>query len=96
MRFVDDAAAVKELDRDLEREGPLFLLDHWGETLLKTGVSIEHMGQQKALLMAAGLVKRFGKRRHVALLHRHKSAESLFGREVIQNADFEVRLRSLD
>ena len=107
MRSVDDAAAVKELDRDLDQEGPLFPLDHWGETFLETGVSIEHMmdvvahwisdrGQQKALSMAAGLVTRFGKRRHVALLHQHKSAESLFGKTVIQNADFEVRLRSLD
>ena len=43
MRFVDDSAALMELDRDLDRDGPLFPLDHWGETYLETGVSIEHM-----------------------------------------------------
>ena len=106
MRFVEDADALRELDRDLEREGPLFL-DHWGKAFLETGVSNEHMlevvgrwvsdrGENKALLMAADLVTRFGKRRHVASLHRHKAAESQFGEEVIQNADFELRLRSLD
>ena len=107
MRFVDDAAALMELDRDLDRKGPLFPLDHWGETFLETGVSIEHMmevvahwvsdrEQEKALLMATDLVTRFGKRRHAALLHRHKAADSQFGREVIQNAVFKLRLRSLD
>ena len=107
IRFVDDAAALMELDRDLHREGPLFPLDHWGETFLKTGISIEHMmgvvehwvsdrRQEKALLIAADLVTRFGKRHHVALLHRHKSADSQSGRKIIQNADFELRLRSLD
>ena len=107
MRFVDDDAALMELDRDLDREGPLFLLDYWGKTFLETGVSNEHMlevvahwvsdrRQDKALLIAADLVTLFGKRHHVALLRRHKAAESQFGREVIQNADFELRLRSLD
>ena len=46
--------------------------------------------------MAADLVMRFGNRRHVALLQRHKLAQSQFGEEVIQNADFEIRLRSLE
>ena len=107
MRFVDDAAAVKELDQDLDREGPLFFLDRWGETFLETGVSNEHMlgvvahwvsnrGQCRALLIAAELVTRFGKRHHVALLRRHKAAESQFGRGVIQNAELKLRLRSLD
>ena len=107
MRFGDDAAVLMELDRDLDWEGPLFPLDHWGESFLKTGISIEHMmelveqwvsdrRQEKALLMAADLVTRFGKRHHVALLHRHKSADRQFVRKVIQNADFELRLRSLD
>ena len=106
-RFVDDAAAVKELDRELDREDQLFPMDHWGEQFLETGVSIEHImdvvaswlsnrRQERALLMAVDVVTRFGKRRHVALLDRHKSAKSRLGREVIQNADFELRLRSLD
>ena len=107
MGFVDDATALTELDRELDREGPLFPLDHWGEKFLESGVSIEHMmavvgdwvsgrEQERALLMAADLVTRFGKRHHMALLQRHKSADSQFGREVIQNTDFELRLRSLD
>ena len=106
MRFVEDADALRELDRDLDREGPLFL-DHWGKAFLETGVSNDHMlevvgrwvldrGENKALRMAADLVTGFGKRRHVALLHRHKAAESQFGRQVIRNVEFELRLRSLD
>lgn len=107
MGFVGDATALTELDRELNREGPLFPLDHWGEKFIETGVSIEHMmavvedwvsgrEEERALLMAADLVTRFGKRHHMALLQRHKSADSQFGREVIQNTDFELRLRSLD
>ena len=107
MRFVDDAAALTELDRDLDWEGPLLLMDHWGEAFLETGVSIEQMmdvvarwvsdrEQEKALLMAAEVVMRFGKRRHLALLHWHKSANSQFGKKAIQNADYELCLRSLD
>ena len=90
MTFVDDAAAIKELDRDLDREGSLIPMDHWGEMVLETGVSIDHMmkvvehwvserDQDRALSMAADLVTRFGNRRHVALLHQHISAESQFG-----------------
>lgn len=107
LRFVDDAAAISELDRELDREGPLFPMDHWGEMFLETGVSTDHMmkvvehwisrrDQRRALSMAAHLVTRFGNRRHVTLLHRHKSSENQFGRETIQNADFELRLRSLE
>ena len=106
-RFVDDASAIRELDRDLEREGPLFPMDHWGEMFLETGVSIDRMmevvahwisdrDQDRALSMAANLVMRFGNRRHAALLQRHKLAESEFGEKVIQNADFEIRLRCLE
>ena len=106
-RFVDDATATKELDRDLDRKDRFSPLDHWGTAYLKTGVSVEHMmevvaqwleqqPQEKALLMAADLVTRFGKRRHLALLDRHTAATSRFGQEVIRNADFELRLRSLD
>ena len=107
MRFVDDAAAVAELDRELEAERPPFPMDHWGEMFLETGVSIDHMmkivgrwvtdrDQDKALSMAADVVMRFGNRRHAALLQRHKLAESQFGAKVIRNADFEIRLRSLE
>ena len=107
LRFVDDASAIGELDRELEREGPLFSMDHWGEMFLETGVSIDGMmevvahwvsdrDQERALSMAADLVMRFGNRRHAALLQRHKLAESQFGAEVIQNAKFEIRLRSLE
>lgn len=106
-RFVDDAAAVRELDRELDREPLPFPMNQWGEMFLATGISVEHMmkvvahwvsdrEQDRALLIASELVTRFGKRCHVALLHGHKSANSQFGREVIQNADFELRLRSLD
>ena len=106
IRFLDDAAAIKELDRDLDREGPLFPMDRWGEMFLETGVSIDHMmkvvehwvsgrDQDGALSMAVDLVTRFGNRSHVALLYRHQSAESQFGGDVILNAEFQVRLRSL-
>ena len=82
-------------------------MDQWGEMFLATGISIEHVmkvvagwvsrrEQDKALLIASELVTRFGKRCHVGLLQGHKSADSKFGREVIQNADFELHLRSLD
>ena len=107
MRFVDDAAAIRELDRELNREGPLFPMDHWAEMFLETGISIDHLmevvgnwvsgrDQDRALSMAADLVMRFGNRRDVALLKLHKLAQSQFGEEVIQNADFEIRLRSLE
>ena len=106
VRFVDDHAATRELDRELDREGPLFSMDQWGEMFLETGVSIEHMmtvledwvaqqDRERALFMAAALVASFGNRRHAKLLHRHILAESQFGRTVIRDADFEVRLRSL-
>lgn len=107
MRFVDDTAALRELDEELHRDGPLFPLHSWGERFLETGVSNEHMlkivgrwvsnrGQNKSLFMAANLVARFGSRRHLALLNRHKAAESQFGRAVIENARFELYLRSLE
>ena len=106
-RFVDSAAAIKELDSDLDRERPLFWPDHWGNPFLETGVSLDEMmatvaqwlarrPQQRALSMAADLVTRFGKRRHLVLLERHTAAKSPFGQKVIRNADFELRLRSLD
>ena len=106
-RFVSEAIAIAELDRDLHREGPLFRMNHWGERYLETGVSNEHMirmvvqwasdrGTDRALLMAADLVTRFGHRRHVALLHGHRAAKSRFGQRVIENTDFDLRLRSLD
>ncbi|MCY4002687.1 MAG: hypothetical protein OXF33_03135 [Rhodospirillales bacterium] len=105
-RFVDDAAAIKELDQELEGDGPLFRMHRWGEMFLETGVSVDHMmevvgrwvsdqDQNRALSIAADLVKRFGTRRHVELLKQHTLAESQFGEEVIRNADFEMRLRSL-
>ena len=107
VRFVDAAAAITELDRDLDRDGPLLTSYRWGEEYLSTGVSIEDMMSvlgdwisnnvgERALFMAAELVTRFGKRHHISLLHRHKLAKSKFGRKVIQNTDFELRLRSLD
>ena len=107
MRFVDDTAALEELDRELIREGPMFPMDRWGETFLETGVSVDHMmklvrnwvserDQDRALSMAAELVTRFGNRRHAALLTRHKLAESQFGKQVIQNANFAIHLRSLE
>ena len=69
-RFVSEAIAIAELDRDLHRDGPLFRMNHWGERYLETGVSNEHMirmvvqwasdrGTDRALLMAADLVIRF-------------------------------------
>ena len=106
-RFVSEAISIAELDRDLHRDGPLFRMNHWGERYLETGVSNEHMirmvvqwasdrGTDRALLMAADLVTRFGHRRHVALLHLHGAAKSRFGQRVIENTDFDLRLRSLD
>ena len=107
IRFVDEASSIAELDRDLHRDGPLFPMNRWGERYLETGVSNEHMirmvlqwasdrGTNRALLIAANLVTRFGHRRHVALLRKHRAAQSRFGRIVIENTDFDMRLRSLD
>ena len=107
IRFVDVAAATKELDSDLDQAGPSFWLDHWGNSFLETGVPLDDMmeavaewlaqrPQEKALSRAADLVTRFGKRRHLALLDGHTAAKRRFGQEVVRNADFELRLRSLD
>ena len=107
IRFVDDASATMELDRGLDNKGPFSRLDRWGDSFLESGVSLEHMlkvvslwvarrPQEQALLEAARLVIGFGKRRHLVLLDRHAAAKSRFGQEVIRNADFDLRLRSLD
>ena len=107
VRFVDDVAAVRELDRDLDDDGPFFPMDHWGKDYLGTGVSVDHMmavverwladrPQEKALLKAADIVIGFGKRRHVEILRRHVLAVSDFGKDVIRNTKFDVRLRSLE
>ena len=105
--FVDDASATRALDRDLDQDSQLFVLEHWGTSFLKTGVSLDQMmdvvarwlaqrPQEKALLKATDIVTHFGKRRHLALLDRYTAAKSPFGQKVIRNADFELRLRSLD
>ena len=107
IRFVDDTAALDELDCELNRDRPLLRMDDWGEMFLETGVSVDHLmklvedwvldrDQDRALSMAAELVTRFGNRRHVALLTQHKLAESQFGKQVIQNVNFAIRLRSLE
>ena len=107
LRFCDDRAAVEELDRYLDLAGPVFALDHWAEDFLKTGVTLEHMmgvlggwiagkGQEKALLMAADIVTRFGKRRHGEIFRNHAAANSEFGQDVIENARFHLQLMSLD
>ena len=107
LRFVDDAAALRELDEELNRDGPIFWADHWGEEYLGTGVSLDHImkmlsdwiaahPRDKALLVAAEIVTRFGKRSHANLLRRHALADSELGHEVIENAAFDLRLRSLD
>ena len=106
-RFVDDAAALSELDKELETDGPIFPLDHWVERYLGTGISLGHMmemlsgwiaarPQEKALLVAAEIVTRFGKRSHADLLRRHALADSELGHDVIADAAFELRLRSLE
>ena len=74
---------------------------------MKTGVSLDEMmqlvkdwlerhDQEKALHMAADLVIGFGRRRHLALLQSHTSAESRRGSAVIESATFALRLRSLE
>jgi len=105
-RFVNNASALKELDKELARRGPHFWLDHWAESLVKRGVSLDDMmalvrgwlernGEEKALHMAVDLVTRFGRRRHLALLHCHKSAQSETGAAIIEDASFQLRFRSL-
>ena len=107
IRFVDDAGATMELDRRLGSKGPVPRLYGWGESFLESGVSLEHMmdvvslwvarrPQKQVLREAAHLVTGFGKRRHLAVLNGHAAAKSRFGQEVIRNADFDLRLRSLD
>ena len=107
VRFLNDEAAVKELDRNLGSEDSLFFLHHWGKDFLETGVSNEHMldviarwvsdrEQNRALVITAELVTRFGNRRHLDLLRQHNAAETQLGNQVIRNAEFELCLRSLD
>ena len=106
-RFVDTASAMKELDKELARSEPFPWVDHWGEALLKTGVSrngmmnlvkdwLKRHSDEKALRMAADLVTWFGRRRHLIVLHGHKSAQTGRGREIIENASFALRLWSLE
>ncbi len=107
VRFADNISATRELDNDLHRDGPPFTLDHWGASFLETGVSVDQMmetvaqwlvqrPQEKALSMSAEIVTRFGQRDHLAMISRHAVAASPFGQAVVQNADFDLRLRSLD
>ena len=106
-RFVDGASALQELNKELERSELWPRMDHWGESLLKTGISLDEMmelvedwlerhGEEKALRMAVDLVTRFGKRRHLAVLQSHESAQSGRGQPFIDNASFGLRLRSLE
>ncbi len=107
VRFVDPASALKELDKELARSKPFLWVDHWGEALLKTGVTLDDMmelvkdwlgrhGEEQALHMAAVLVTRFGRRHHLPVLQSHESAQSERGQAIIDNASFELRLRSLE
>ena len=106
-RFVDTASAMKELDKELARSEPFLWVDHWGEALLKTGVTLDDMmelvkdwlgrhGEEQALHMAVVLVTRFGRRHHLPVLQSHESAQSERGQAIIDNASFELRLRSLE
>ena len=103
----DGASGMKKLDDQLQRQGPSFWVHHWGEEVLNTGVSLDQMmelvkdwlelnNEEKALHMAVDLVTRFGRRRHLAVLQSHKSAQSERGQAIIENASFELRLRSFD
>ena len=105
-RFVDGASALKELDEELAREGHLLRVDLWGESVSKAGFSLEEMmelvkdwlerrDEEKALHIAVSLVTRFGRRRHLEVLNSHKAANSMLGQVIIDNASFELRLRSL-
>ena len=106
-RLVDTASAMEELETELARSTPFPWAGQWGEALLKTGVSrdgmmnlvkdwLKRQSEERALLMAAYLVTQFGRRRHLTVLHGHESAQTGRGREIIENASFELRLRSLE
>ena len=106
-RFVDTASAMIELDKELARSESFPWLYHWGEPLLKTGVSrhgmmslvkdwLKHHSEEKALRMAANLVTWFGMRRHLTVLHGHVATQTGRGQEIIQNASFQLRLRCLE
>jgi len=105
-RFVNDASILKELDTELGRGDSYFWADRWGEEVLKTGVLLNHMMElvgrwladrdgEPALLMAVNVLTRFGERQHLAVLQRHRSAHSRRGQEIIEDASFGLRLRSL-
>ena len=96
-----------ELDKELARSESFPWLYHWGEPLLKTGVSrhgmmslvkdwLKHHSEEKALRMAANLVTWFGMRRHLTVLHGHVATQTGRGQEIIQNASFQLRLRCLE
>ena len=106
MPFVDDAAAIRELDKQLEGTGSSFALDRWVAGFLESGVSMDHVmdvvaqwltvrTEDEALRLAANLVTGFGQRKHLPLLFLHSAAQTAFGHDVVENAGFEVRLRSL-
>ena len=106
-RFVNDASVLKELDNELAHENPYFWAGHWGDAVLKVGLSLNQMmglvgnwltrrDEENALHMAVSLVTRFGKRRHVSVLLQHKSAHSRRGQQIIADAAFGLRLRSLE
>ena len=107
IRFVDDDAAIDKLDRLLATTGPMLGMDQWANELLDIGLSISKMmdvlrrwlagrKEKRSLLIAATLVTQFGTREHLAVLSEHGLANSEIGQEIIRNASFALRLRSMN
>ena len=106
-RFVDRDSALRELDKELADKHGRLLVDRWGKLVLETGVSLDGMmemvkewlgrhEEEEALRFAVVLVTRFGRRRHLEILRRHKFERCERGQAIIADASFEIRQRSLE
>ena len=105
--FVDGVWFEKRLEGEMARTGDLFLVDNWVELFLRTGISLDDLMEllrnwlashsaTKALRIAADIVTRFGLRSHLEILYGHSSAQSEYGKALIEDASFGLRLRSLE
>ena len=105
-RFIDDAAAVAQLQEEYTR-GWVHSMDHWVDGFMKTGVDLEHvmsvlgtwlMSKKdiKALQMVAAAIIYAGHRRHIILLTSQSIEPAEAASVIVTNASYWVRRRSLN